>query len=52
VQDTIDEQRARCLVELVFHGLAAGRHFDDDVQVLGRVLAVGMRSIRMAFLMI
>jgi hypothetical protein len=39
VQDAIDEQSARCLVELVLHGLAAGRHFDDDVQILGRVLA-------------
>jgi hypothetical protein len=39
VQDAVDEQRARRLVELVLHRLAAGRDLDDDVQVFGRVLA-------------
>jgi hypothetical protein len=34
VQDAVDEQRAALLVELVFHRLAAGRHFDDDVKAL------------------
>ena len=35
----IDEQSARRLVELVLHRLAAGRHLDDDVEVVWRRLA-------------
>ncbi len=41
VQEAIDEQRARVLVHLVLDGLAADLHLDDDVDVLGRVLADG-----------
>jgi hypothetical protein len=39
VQDAIDEQRARFLVELVLHRFAADRHLDDDVQAVRRFVA-------------
>ena len=39
VQDAVDEQRARLLVELVLHRLAADRHFDDDVDAVRRIVA-------------
>src|SRR5215510_3135265 len=39
VQETIDHQGARSLIHLVFDRLAADRHLDDDVEVLGRVVA-------------
>ena len=34
VQDTIDEQGARRLVEFIFHRLAAGRHFDNHIEAV------------------
>jgi hypothetical protein len=37
VEDSVDEQGARLLVELIFHRLAASGDFDDDVEVVGRV---------------
>ena len=39
VQETIHHQRAGGLVHLVLDRLAADRHFDDDVDVLGRIVA-------------
>src|SRR6185312_2826541 len=41
IEEAVDEQRAGGLVDLVFDGLAAKRHLDDDVEVVGRVLADG-----------
>src|SRR3546814_3215318 len=32
VEETVDEQRARRLVELIFHRLAADRYFNEDVE--------------------
>jgi hypothetical protein len=46
VQDAIDEQRARFLVEFILHRLPANGHFDDDVEAFGRIVPVGMRSMR------
>ena len=48
IEEAVDEQRARRLVHLVFDRLAADRHLDDDVDVVGRILPVGMASMRMA----
>jgi hypothetical protein len=39
VQEPVDDQRTRFLVHFVLDGLAANRHLDDDVYVLGRVVA-------------
>src|SRR5258707_9247547 len=39
VQEAVDDQGARRLVHLVLDRLAADRHFDDGVDVLGRVVA-------------
>ena len=41
VQDTVHEQCARFLVKLVLHRFAAGRNFDDDVEVFWRIGAGG-----------
>ena len=41
MQDAVDEQRARCLVEFILHRFAASRHFDDDVEAFGRIVANG-----------
>ena len=41
VQDTVNEQRARFLVEFILHRFAAGGHFDDHVEALGRIVAHG-----------
>src|SRR6185369_6409812 len=41
VQDAVDEQRARLLVELILHRLAADRDLDDDVEAFGRIVADG-----------
>ena len=41
VQEAVDHHGARGLVHLVFHGHAAERHLDDDVDVIGRVLTDG-----------
>ena len=41
VQDPVDEERARFLVEFVLHRLAADRHLDDDVEAFGRIVADG-----------
>ena len=37
VDEAVDEERARRLVHLVLHRMAAMRHLDDDVDVVGRV---------------
>ena len=39
VEEAVDDQRAGFLVHLVFDRLAADRHLDDDVDVVGRILA-------------
>ena len=39
VQEAVDHQRAGRLVHLVLDRLAADRHLDDDVDVLGRIVA-------------
>src|SRR5690606_18500830 len=41
VQETVNEQRARGLVDFILDQLAACRHFDDEVEVVWRVLAGG-----------
>ena len=41
VQKAVDEQRAGLLVHLILDRLAADRHFDDDVDVLRRILSDG-----------
>src|SRR5690606_5074808 len=41
VEEAVDEQRAGLLVDLVFDRLAAKGDFDDDIEVVGRVLAHG-----------
>jgi hypothetical protein len=38
---TIDEQRARSLVELIFDRFTTDRNLDDDVEIIGWVLAHG-----------
>src|SRR3546814_9564655 len=39
MQDAVDEQRARFLVELIFDGLAAHRHLNDDIQAVGWIVS-------------
>src|SRR5690606_21767253 len=39
IKETVHEQGSGVLVDLVFDRLAAQRHLDDYVQVVGRVLA-------------
>ena len=39
IEEPVDKQRARGLVELVLDRLAAERHLDHDIDVVGRVLA-------------
>jgi hypothetical protein len=41
IQEPIDDERAGILVELVLDRLAAERDFDDDVDVVRRVVADG-----------
>jgi hypothetical protein len=36
IQEAVDDQRPRLLVELVFDGPATFRDLDDDVDVVGR----------------
>jgi hypothetical protein len=43
MDEAVDEERARRLVHLVFHRMAAMRHLDDDVDVVGRIVADGDR---------
>jgi len=43
MQETVDHQGAGRLVHLVFDRLAADRHLDDDVHVIGRIMADGNR---------
>ena len=39
VEEAVDDEHPRGLVQLVLDRLAAERHLDDDVDVLGRVVA-------------
>src|SRR6185312_16722289 len=39
IEEAVDEEGARGLVDLVFDRLAAKRHLDDDVEVVGRIAA-------------
>ncbi|MNY35195.1 hypothetical protein D3C86_1695830 [compost metagenome] len=39
--ETVDEQQAGFLVGLVLHRIALGRNLDDDVEIVGKVLARG-----------
>ncbi len=41
IEKAIDEERAGGLVHLIFDGFAADRDFDDDIDILGRILAGG-----------
>ena len=41
IEKAVDEERAGGLVHLIFDGLAADRDFDDDIDVVGRILAGG-----------
>jgi hypothetical protein len=43
MQEAVDHQGAGGLVHLVFDRLAADRHLDDDVHVVGRIIADGNR---------
>src|ERR1700722_11255218 len=39
VEKPVDLKRAALLVHLILDRLAADRHFDDDVDIVGRILA-------------
>src|SRR5690606_39378216 len=41
VEEAVDEQGSRGLVDFVLYRLAAERHLDDDVQVVWRIAADG-----------
>ncbi len=43
IEKAVDEERAGRFVHFVFDGLAADRHFDNDVDVVRRGLASGNR---------
>ena len=37
IEEPVDNQRARLLVDFIFDWLATNRHFDDDIDVMRRV---------------
>jgi hypothetical protein len=39
VEDSVDPDRARFLVEFIFDGFAADRDFDDGVDAVRRIVA-------------